>query len=372
MTSQRSLFALRFSCIALTLLGETVRLGRTALHSRTSLVAENLFLRKQLAFYQERNTRSRRLTDSARVCLVLLSRWFDWRSALVVVNPETLIGWHRRAFQLFWGWKSRGGRPRLPKRLQELIAEMVRENPTWGQARVASELALKLGIYVSPRTIRTYWPDDLEPQNKRVSSQRWSTFVQNHARVVLACDFMVAVTARFRVIYVVVLMEVGTRKLVHVNVTAHPTAAWTLQQFREAIPSDHRYRWVIHDRSGIFSRDLDQAVRFLGVQAMRTPIGAPKANAYCERLIGTIRRECLDFLIPLNERHLRSLLREWVTHYNHGRPHLSLGPGIPDPLPEPSRFRHPTRHRLPHGYRVRKKSILGGLHHEYRLDRIAA
>jgi transposase InsO family protein len=104
---------------------------------------------------------------------------------------------------------------------------------------------------------------------------------------------MVAVTARFRVIYVVVLMEVGTRKLVHVNVTAHPTAAWTLQQFREAIPSDHRYRWVIHDRSGIFSRDLDQAVRFLGVQALRTPIGAPKANAYCERLIGTIRRERL-------------------------------------------------------------------------------
>ena len=122
---------------------------------------------------------------------MLLSRWFDWRSALVVVKPETLMGSHRRAFQLFWGWKSRGGRPRLPKDLQALIVEMVRGNPTWGQARVASELAIKLGIYVSPRTIRNYWPDNLEPQNKRVSSQRWTTFVQNHARGVLACDFMV-------------------------------------------------------------------------------------------------------------------------------------------------------------------------------------
>jgi putative transposase len=121
-----------------------------------------------------------------------------------------------------------------------------------------------------------------------------------------------------------------------------------------------------------FLVELDQAVRFLGVKALKTPIGAPKANAYCERLIGTIRRECLDFLIPLNERHLRSLLREWVTHYNHGRPHLSLGPGIPDPLPGSLRFRHPTGRRLPHGHRVRKKSILGGLHHEYRLEKIAA
>jgi putative transposase len=143
-----------------------------------------------------------------------------------------------------------------------------------------------------------------------------------------------------------------------------------LQQFREALPSEHHFRWVIHDRSGCFSPDLDVALSFLGVQALKTPVGAPKANAYCERLIGTIRRECLDFLIPMNERHLRSVLKEWMTHYNHGRPHLSLGPGIPDPLPGLSL--HTTGHRLPHGHRVRKKPILGGLHHEYRLEKIAA
>ena len=231
---------------------------------------------------------------------------------------------------------------------------------------------MKLGICVSPRTIRNYWPDDVEPQNKPISSHRWTTFVRNHAHVILACDFLVAVTARFRLVYVFVLMEVGSRKLLHVNATSHPTAAWTLQQFLEAIPGDHPYSWVIHDRSGIFSRELDQAVRSLGVEAMKTPVGAPKANAYCERLIGTMRRECLDFLIPLGERHVRRLLREWVLHYNHGRPHLSLGPGVPDPPPALVFLRSMDRHELPRGYRVRKKPILAGLHHEYRLEKAAA
>src|SRR5229473_7128810 len=195
--------------------------------------------------------------------------------------------------------------------------------------------------------------------------------VRNHAHVILACDFLVAVTARFRLVYVFVLMEVGSRKLLHFNVTSHPTAAWTLQQFLEAIPSDHSYSWVIHDRSGIFSRELDQAVRSLGVEAMKTPVAAPKANAYCERLIGTMRRECLDFLIPLGERHVRRLLREWALHYNHGRPHLSLGPGVPDPPSGLSLLRSMDRHELPPGYRVRKKPILTGLHHKYRLEKAA-
>ncbi len=371
MPYKRSRALCHFSVTALALLLEVLRVSRRALRSRASLVAENLFLRKQLAFFQERRRKPRRLTDSARLLLVLLSHWIDWRNGLVVVKPETLVRWHRNAFRLLWGWKSRGGRPRLPKDLQALIVEMIRENPTWGQARVAAELSLKLGIRVSPRTVRNYWPTDLEPEHKRISSQRWMTFVRNHARALLACDFMVAVTVRFRVIYVFVVMEVGTRKLLHVNATAHPTAN-LLQQFREALPSEHRFRWVIHDRSGCFSPDLDRAIRFLGVQALKTPVGAPKANAYCERLIGTIRRECLDFLIPMNERHLRSTLREWVTHYNHGRPHSSLGPGIPGPPPEARVFQNPGRHSLPRGHRVRKKPVLGGLHHEYSMQRMAA
>ena len=145
----------------------------------------------------------------------------------MIVKPETFIGWHRWAFQRFWRWKSRGGRPRLPRGLRALITEMVQENPTWGEARVSSELALKLGIFVSPRTVRAYRPGDRTPI-RGPSSQRWMTFVRNHAQAIVACDFVVAVTLRFRILYVFVVMEVGSRKLLHVNATLHPTSSWTL------------------------------------------------------------------------------------------------------------------------------------------------
>ena len=146
----------------------------------------------------------------------------------------------------------------------------------------------------------------------------------------VAADFLVAITARFRVLYVLVVMEIGSRRIVHWNVTAHPTEAWTLQQFREAVPGDHSYRFLIHDRDSIFSTEVDNELKGFGLKVLRTPVQAPKANAYCERLMGTIRRECLDYMIPLNEKHLRRILREWVVHYNQGRPRSSLGPGIPE------------------------------------------
>ena len=205
-------------------------------------------MRKQLAFYQERQVQPRRLNDSARFSLILWSRLCNWKEG-----------------------------------------------------------------------------------HRRTSSQNWRTFVRNHAQSIVACDFLVVVTARFRTLYVFLLMEVGTRRIVHCNVTAHPTAAWTLQQLREAIPSDHSYRFLIHDRDSIFSADVDQQLKAFGLRVLHTPARAPKANAYCERLVGTIRRECLDFMIPLGEKHLRRILAEWVPHYNQGRPHLSLGPGIPEP-----------------------------------------
>ena len=330
MTPRLSLLFIRLLSILFGFLAEAIRFARGLIRPKTSLVAENLFLRKQLAFYRERNIPPRRLTDSARLALLLWSRWFDWVDALVVVKPETFIGWHRRAFQLFWRWKCRGGRPRLPKNIRRLIAEMVQGNPTWGEARVACELSLKLGIRVSPRTVRAYWPEDLIP-SRVLSSQRWMTFVRNHAKAIVACDFVVAVTLRFRILYVFVVMEVGSRRILHVNVTPHPTSSWTLQQLREAIPSDHQYRWLIHDRSGIFSEELDRNLNSFGIAVLKTPVRAPKANAHCERLIGSLRRECLDWFIPLSERHVRMLAREWAVQYNHGRPHRSLGPGIPDP-----------------------------------------
>src|ERR1017187_1417063 len=361
-----------FLTVVCELLHDGLQFMNVVARSRTAVAAEVLFLRKQLAYYQEHQIRPRRLTDAARLSLVFWSRLFDWKEALTVVTPETLIRWHRKSFKLYWRWKSRGGRPALPKDIRQLIARMVRENITWGEERVADELWLKLGILVSPRTVGKYWPKQPDRTGRtRTSSQHWRTFIKNHAQGIVACDFLVAVTVRFQVLFVFLIMEVGSRRILHYNVTEHPTAEWTLQQLREAIPSDRRYQFLIHDRDSIFSARLDEGLKSsFGLRVLRTPVRAPKANAYCERLIGTVRRECLDFVIPLGERHLRSLLKEWVAHYNQSRPHSSLGPGIPEPstlVPLPSS----GRHTLPEGSRVMARPVLGGLHHEYRLEKVS-
>jgi putative transposase len=250
---------------------------------------------------------------------------------------------------------------------------MARENPTWGEERIANELWLKLALRVSPRTVRKYLPKPLDHgRGKRALSQCWRTFVRNHAQAIVACDFCVVVTATFRLLYVFVVMEHLTRRILHVNVTPHPTAQWTMQQLREAIPADHAYRFLIHDRDAIFSQELDRRVRHLGLKVLKTPPQRAQANALCERLLGTLRRECLDFLIPLREHHLQCIVREWVPHYNAARPQMALGPGIPQPPPQLRALQQAYRHRLPGHRRVAARPILGGVHHEYWLEAKAA
>jgi putative transposase len=327
------------------------------LSTRASLAAENLFLRRQLALFQERKLKPRRTTPSTRLAMIALARFFDWREALTVVKPETFLKWHRTGFRLFWRWKSRNpGRSPLPRNIRGLVRRMAHENPTWGEERIASELSLKLGVSVAARTIAKYLDS---PRPRGTPGVRWSTFVRNHAKGLVACDFFVSVTATFRILYVFVAMEIGSRRILHTNVTAHPTADWTIQQFREFLSPDHPYRFLIHDRDGIFSPRLDAELNGFGGHVLKTPPRTPTANTFCERLIGTMRRECLDYLIPVNERHLRLIVKEFVCHYNRGRPHSSLGPGIPEP-PQATVPVGPHRHKLPPAIASVRRRFLAG------------
>jgi putative transposase len=317
-------------------------------HSRAQLAAENLFLRKQLACYIERKARPRRADNPTRIALVLLSRFVAWQELLTIVRPDTLVRWHRDLYRLVWRAKSRPrGRPRIPVELRQLIAAMAAANRTWGEERLAAELRLTLGLTVSPRTVRRYMPSAPRPRGR--SMQSWTTFLHNHPGTGRACDFFVVVTATFQRLYVFVLFDMATRQVVHWNVIAHPCAAWTIQQFRNGLPLNAAYRFVIHDRDGIFAPAVDDALRSMSLEVLKTQVRAPQAKAYCERFIGTARRECLDWIIPLTEPHLRRVLAEWIPHYNRERPHAALGPRLPD---APSDRRTPTGHRLLPEHRV--------------------
>jgi hypothetical protein len=218
-TLLHALFTLHHLCL------DFIHFFCNLLKPRFALAVENLFLRKQLALYQERlvrqSVRPQRATDATRLTLVLLGKFFEWKEALTVARTETFIGWHRKGYKLFWRWESRSiGRPKIPKDLRQLILSMANDNPSWGQARIAAALLVKLGIQVSPRTIQKYLLQDPGGSQRRpVPSQRWMTFAGNHAQAMLACDFFVSVISRFRVLYVFVIMEVGTRRVVHFNVT---------------------------------------------------------------------------------------------------------------------------------------------------------
>jgi len=196
---------------------------RLLLCSRSALIAENLFLRKQLALFKERKTKPHSASRLTRITMISLARFFNWREALVIIKPETFIKWHREAFRMFWRWKSRRrGRPPLPRNIRELVRQMDRENPTWGEERIAAELSLKLKIYISPATVRKYLQTE-GPHGRE--DQRWSTFVRNEAKSIVACDFFISVTASFRILYVFVAMEIGSRRILHTNVTCrmdHP------------------------------------------------------------------------------------------------------------------------------------------------------
>jgi putative transposase len=294
------------------------------------------------------------------------------------ISNLTLVRWHRKAFRLFWRWKSRSrGRPRIPHQLRLLIIEIATQNRTWGEERIADELLLKIGIRISPRTVRRHMPR--APQHPADPKQRWMTFVRNHAKAIIATDFFVVVTASFQLVYIFVVIEVATGgsfilmpRDIRLPIGRYKNAELSIFV---AMSGMHRwgegYQYIIHDRDRIYSGDLDAALTTLGLTVLKTPPKSPKANAICERWIGSARRECLDFMIPLNESHIRMILKPWIMHFNRGRPHSSLGPGIPEPS-VPKIPLQGKRHRILDGHRVSAIPLLGGLHHEYKLEKIAA
>ena len=276
--------------------------------------------------------------------------WRDWRRHLVVVRPETIIGWHRQGWRLFWRWKSRArsGRPRLSGEVRDLIARIARENPTWGSERIRGEL-LKLGIAVSKRSVQQY----RRRGPARPPSQSWWAFLANHRPDLWAADLFTVQTLTFKTLYVLLFITHGRRELVHVNVTAHPTATWVWRQLLEATPWGRQPRYLLRDRDAVYGGDFARRARGLGIETLLSPIRAPRANGIAERVIGTLRRECLDQLIILNERHLRAILAEFVGFYNVQRPHRTLRLETPIPAARPS------------AGPIRSRAILGGLHRVY-------
>src|SRR2546429_5381756 len=294
--------------------------------SKSRLEAENAALRHQLIVLQRRVRGRVQLTNGDRLFLVLLYRWFpSVLKAVTIIRPETLVRWHRAGFRCYWRWKSRplGGRPQIDADLQALIRWMSVENVLWGAPHIHGEM-LKLGFAVAQSTVAKYMAKKGDP-----SGQSWSTFLHNHAPHMAAMDLFVVPTVGFMQLYVLVIVRLARRELVWINVTTHPTAEWIAQQISEAFPWTEAPRYLIRDRDGTYGAAVTRPLRAMGIRDKPIAPSSPWQNAYAERLIGTIRRECLDHMIVLGEAHLRRILGKCAAYYNESRIHRSLNKDAP-------------------------------------------
>jgi len=303
----------------------------SALKSRAALQLENLALRHQIGVLQRSDRKRPKLAAADRFFWAWLCRvWSDWQSALVIVKPETVIAWHRKGFQLFWTWKVRcgqPGRPQVATETRELIRQMSQENPLWGAPRIHGELR-KLGIDIGETSVSKYMV-----RRRKPPSQTWRTFLENHLKTMVSIDFFTVPTLRFQVQYVFLVLAHDRRRIVHFNVTAHPTAEWTGQQLREAFPFEQIPRYLLRDRDGIFGGEFRKNVAAMGIKEVLSAPRSPWQRAYVERVIGTIRRECLDHMIVLNEASLYRHVKSFLAYYHESRTHLSLAKDAPEPRP---------------------------------------
>lgn len=326
-----------------------------AVRSRSELVAENALLRQQLIVAMRR-VKKPRFAAHERGLIATLTRLLPrLRNAVLLVKPETVLRWHRAGFRLFWRKRSRHrpARPRISAEAIAMIRRLAEENAVWGAERIRGEL-LKLGLHVSKRTVQNYMRRIRGPDR---SGQTWATFLENHRSQIWACDFLQLYDIWFRPIFAFFIVDLGSRSVVQVGVTRNPDTTWVAQQLRNATPWGTAPRFIIRDNDNRFGQDFDRAAMAVGARVLRTAARAPKMNSYCERFLGSVRRECLDHIFILGERHLERVLREYCFKYfNPARSHQGIGQFVPagsacsasghgDPIAVP---------------------VLGGLHHDYR------
>jgi putative transposase len=323
---------------------------------KSELVLENALLRQQLIVLQRHVKRPALSWRDRALFVFIASKLPTWKTALMIVQPDTLLRWHRDLFRLLWRRKSRRkgkkGREPLAEDIVTLIRPIAKDNGTWGAERIRGEL-LKLGIKVSKSTIQRYINQVRSPVPTR---QTWATFLRNHAKDIWAVDFLQTHDLFFRAIFVFVVIELGSRRLLHFGVTRSPSDAGVAQQLREATPFGQGPRFLIRDNDNKFGQAFDRVAKGTGIEVLTTPYQAPKANAICERFLGSVRRECLDFFLIFNERHLRKIMKQYQDYFNHARPHQGINQRIPC---------HSEQSQQNTGTII-AHPILGGLHHDYR------
>ncbi len=336
----------------ITLLLHLLRLLPVLFGCHRQLALENLALRQQLAVYKRMMTRPR-LRKTDRLIWVGLARiWAGWRESLVIVTPDTVLRWQRRRFREYWtqlSGRTTGGRPRINAEIRALITRMATANPLWGAPRIHGEL-LKIGIDVAERTVSR-----LMPKRRPEPSQTWQAFLANHVRDLVSIDFFTVPTARLRVLFVLVVLAHYRRRVVHFNVTEHPTAVWTAQQIVAAFPDDSAPSYLLRDRDQVYGEQFRHRVKGMRIEEVLTAPHSPWQNPFAERLIGSIRRECLNHVLVLGERQLRRILTHYFAYYHQARTHLALDKDAPDPRPiEP-----------PAAGKIVQRPEVGGLHHRY-------
>ena len=323
------------------------------LRTRHDLGLEILALRQQVTVLKRKHPRPC-LNNLGRLFWLALRRlWPRWMEVLILVKPETVVGWHRAGFRLYWRLRSRGGGRKIGADVFEIVRRMARENPSWGAPRIHGEL-LKVGVDISERTVSRYLKRRLPRPGD--AAKNWLAFLSNHREAIAAIDFFTVPTVTFRLLYCFFAIDHGRRRVLHFNVTAHPTAEWVVQQLRETFSDSDRHRYVILDRDSKFSAEVIGFLHSSGIKPVRTSVRSPWQNGVAERWVGSARRDCFDHVIALNEAHVRRLAREYVAYYQADRTHDGLGKDTPSGR---------AIEVKPAGAELTSLPRVGGLHHRY-------